>query len=591
MERRLAAILCADIVGFSRLVARDEVGTVRLVLRLTDDVLKPLIARYRGRLFKTMGDGFLVEFGSAINAVACAQAWQTRGLMPETPKPLSFRIGLHVGDVLVEGEDLLGDGVNVAARLESIAPAGGIAVSGDFASQIRGKSDIHLTSLGIRELKNIERPVEVWVSAFSDTDLAGEGGPTDPVHAPPPAVDRREGASVAVLPFATRSPDPADRYLGEGIADQLVTTLGQVPWFFVTSETASFAETLRGLAPSEIGRKLGVRYLVDGNLQKAGPRLRVTVRLVEAATGRQIWSERFAGSLEEIFDLQDNIARSVIGQVEPRLRRVEIQRSAARHGTPTAYDFYLQAQPLIRSMTPADHERAFALLEAALRCNPEHAAAHGLVAWLMTLRLPQGQGVDHEAGIHHAERAIAAGPHDSEALSTGGYALGFLRRDPDLGLAHLRDALALNPNAARIHDFAGWLQLYAGRPGEALDHFEQSMELSPIDEFAFRALTGLAFSQLGLGRPAEAVEHAKRARSANPNFTVCHRVLAPALIAVGDQHAAEDVVADLRARHPALTVARFAEETRFRDPDFRLLLFAGLAQAGLPTDGWTPPRG
>ncbi len=572
MERRLVAILVADIVGYAGLVERDETAAVEAVALLEAQAVRPLIARHRGRLFKTVGDGFLAEFGSAVNALACAEAWQRRTCDADDGADLVFRIGLHVGDVLVSGDDLLGDGVNIAARLEALAPPGGLAMSAEFVAQTRERLEGRLRPLGERRLKSLERSVEVWLLP---PELTGIGTGDEP---PTP---RDEGASVAVLPFASLSADAADRIFAEGVADELATSLGQVPWFFV-SAAASYGAPLRDLSHARIGEVLGVRYLVDGAAQRAGERLRVTVRLIEAATGRQLWSHRFEGAPEEVFVLQDSISRSVIGQIEPRLRRLEIQRSASRHGTASAYDCYLQALPLIRSMHARDHDLALERLHEALRFNPDHAAAHGLIAWLTTLRIAQGAGADLAAGIAHAERAIACGPFDCEAMSTGGYALGFLRRDPALGIGYLRDAIPLNPNSARSHDFLGWLLLYAGEPREAREHFDQSMELSPIEDFAFRALTGRAFAQLFLGDLSGAVTSATRALAANPGFTVCHRVLAPALAASGQVERAREVVADLRARHPTLTVARFAEETRFETPAFRRILLHGLAAAGLP---------
>ncbi|MCL5779259.1 hypothetical protein M1105_20075 [Limibaculum sp. FT325] len=584
MERRLAAILAADIVGYSRMTGRDEAGTVARVSRFASEILTPMIARHRGRLFKRMGDGFLVEFASAVGAVACALDWQARMAREDGGDALTFRIGIHLGDVIVEGDDLLGESVNIATRLEQAAPVGGIAVSAELHGHVDGKTEARFEHLGERHFRNIERPVRVWVVPPADAAGASEVGSVARLDGLATTPERGEEASVAVLPFSTLSPDRSDDYLAMGVADQLVTMLGHVPWFFVSAESASFSPELRGRSHAEIGRRLGVRYLVEGALQQASGRLRISVRLAAAATGQQLWSQSFAGALDDIFDLQDRIARKVIGEIEPRLRQIEIRRSQAKHGSLTAYDCYLQALPLIRGMSGAEHDAAMGRLQEAIRHNPHHAAAHGLIAWLMTLRLPQGRGLDLDLGVFHANEAVARGTFDSEALSTGGYSLGFLTRDLDLGLGHLRDALALNPSAARTHDFLGWLLLYAGRPADALDHFLQSMELSPIDDFAFRALTGQAFALLFLDRPAEAVATGRRARSANPRFTVCHRVLAPALVAVGDIEGARAVVDDLRSRHPDLTVARFTAETRFADPRCREVLFDGLCRAGLPME-------
>ena len=388
--------------------------------------------------------------------------------------------------------------------------------------------------------------------------------------------------SIAVLPFENLSGDASQNYLALGLADQLVTTLGYVPWFFVSAQSASFASEISGAPKAEIGRRLGVRYLLDGALQKAGTQLKISVHLTATSNGRQIWSKAFQGDLENLFELQDNLAETVIGEIEPRLRQIEVRRSQAKHGNLSAYDFYLRALPHIRGMTRTEFDSGLSYLKKAIERNPDYAAAHGLIAWLMTLRVPQGQSQELETGIYHAEQALQRGQFDAEALSTGGYALGFLKWDPDLGLQHLWESLSLNPNSARAHDFTGWMLLYAGKATEAMEHFDHSLELSPIDDFAFRALTGKAFALLFLEQPQRAVSHAKRALAANIHFTVCHRVLAAALVQSGSLAEAREVIADLLAHHPSLTVSRYAEETRFVYPSYKAMLLNGLRRAGLP---------
>ena len=575
MERRLAAIIAADIVGYSSLVERDEAGTLERLKQLRIEVIQPLISRHRGRLVKQMGDGFLVEFGSAVNAALCALDWQDRFRTAEDAKGIRFRIGLHVGDIVVDEGDIYGDGVNIAARLEQIAPVGGLSMSSAFHEQVSGKVAAKIESEGVRRLKNLERAIEVWtVNPEKSTVL-------NPRRKASLERDM-DMASVAVLPFANLSGDQSQQYLALGIADQLATDLGHVPWFFVTAQLASFSPEFDKLSKTEISERLGVRYLIEGTLQKAGTRLRVSVRLVEAQSGRQIWAHTFDGTADEIFEIQDQLARTVIGQIEPRMRQIEIRRSEEKHGNLSAFDFYLRALPHIRGMTKAELDEGLSLLSRALEYHPDYPAAHGLIAWLMTLRIPQGQSVELDRGLYHAEQAIRHGAFDSEALSTGGYSLGFFRWEPDLGLQHLRVAQTLNPNSAHSHDFSGWLLLYAGRAGEALAYFEDSLRLSPIDDFAFRPLAGKAFALLFLGQPKDAVEIAKRARSANPRFTVCHRVLAPALVKLGLISEARAVVSDLLNYHPTLTVARYSEETRFVAHEYKEMLLDGLRQAGLP---------
>ena len=577
MERHLAAIMAADLAGYSRLMEKDEAGTLRRLQKLRSDILQPLFAKHRGRLVKQTGDGFLVDFGSAVNAVLCAQDLQTQLAGPKGEPGYRFRIGLHLGDVIVEDGDIYGGGVNIAARLEQIAPVGGIALSEALYEQIEGKVSGVFKFEGRQQLKNIERPVGIWL-------LHANGANEDATLGPPTGAnsDSSDTPSMAVLPFANLTGDPSQDYLALGIADQLITTLGQVPWFFVSAPMASFAAEFKSAPKSDVARRLGVRYLIGGSLQKAGTRLRVSVHLTEADKGRQIWSEQFSDSVDNLFELQDRMAKTVIGAIEPRMRQLEIRRSQTKHGSLSAFDHYLRALPHIRGMTKADFDSGLAHLENATAMNPTYAAAHGLIAWLMTLRVPQGQHLELESGLFHAEQAIQHGQGDSEALSTGGYALGYLKWDPELGIQYLRESITLNPNSARTYDFAGWLWLYAGKAEEALEHFDHSLDLSPIDDFAFRALTGKAFALLFLRQLEAAVAVAKRALTANPNFTPCHRVLAPALALSGSAVEARKVVEDLLAHYPSLTVSRFAEETRFVDPTYKATLLDGLRRAGLP---------
>lgn len=574
MERRLAAILAADVAGFSRLVEKDETATLNQLKVIRSEIIQPTISRHRGRLFKQMGDGFLVEFASAINAANCAVEWQSR-VADLSKNQFRFRIGLHVGEVVVDAEDLLGDGVNVASRLEQIAPEAGIALSDAFREQIQNRVGYGLTYAGSFKLKNLERPREVWLIERESQIVASKAfdGPGNTMGDAP---------SMAVLPFANLTGDASLGHLSLGIADQLASDLGHVPWFFVSAQAASFALSGGNATKTEIGSLLGVRYLIDGTLQKAAERLRVVVRLIDAGTGRQLWSSSFTCRESELFDLQDNLARTVIGEVEPRMRQIEVRRSEDKHGNLTAFDYYLRALPHIRGMSKTGMDAGLALLHKAIEYNPKYPAAHGLVAWLMTLSVPQGHAFELETGIRHAEKAVTYGVMDSEALSSGGYALGFFKWQPELGLGYLGEAYALNPNSARTHDFMGWLLLYSGDADQALQYFEDSLRLSPVDEFAFRPHAGKAFALLFLQRPDEAILFARKALTANPNFTVCHRVLAPALMLIGNDKEAQKIVSDLLHLHPALTVSRFAAETRFVHPGYKQILLDGLLAAGLP---------
>src|SRR5207344_668947 len=326
-QRRLAAILVADVVGYSKLIGSDEAGTLAQLQALRTEIIEPQIAKHAGRLFKSMGDGFLIEFASAVQAVSCAKAIQEA----DDGQPLRLRIGIHVGDVVVQGDDLMGDGVNIAARIESIADPGGVALSRAVYEQVRDRLDTSFDDRGEIELKNINRPVHIFA-------IGGEGA------APPPALTLPDKPSIVVLPFQNMSGDPEQDYFADGMVEEITTVLSRVRWLFVIARTSAF--TYKGQARDlrQVARDLGVRYLLEGSVRKSGRRVRVSAQLIDAETGAHLWADRFDGELEEIFDMHDRVATEVVSAIEPNLRHAEIERSRRK---PTAsldaYDLYMRA--------------------------------------------------------------------------------------------------------------------------------------------------------------------------------------------------------------------------------------------------------
>ncbi|TCD13820.1 winged helix-turn-helix domain-containing protein [Oricola cellulosilytica] len=387
--------------------------------------------------------------------------------------------------------------------------------------------------------------------------------------------------TVAVTPLSLLSDDRSNGYLARGLADQLAATLGQAGWFDIRDTAASFASSLEGAGPAEMARKLKADYLVTGSLQTNGDVLRLFVRLIDPRNDHQVWSATFSGGHGDLFAMQDRMAGQVLGELEPRLRRIELLRSAERHGSLSAFDHYLRAADALRAMSLSAMHAACVDLDKAVLAHPAYAAAHGMRAWIATLMLPHGRRVDAVRERERARFAVSEGSFDCDALSMGGYALGFFDRDPATGLGYVRRALALNPSSARSHDFAGWLLLYGGGSGEALAHFDRALSLCPIDEFGFRMLTGRAFAHLYQHDFEAAVLDARRAHAAAPSYTVCHRVLIAALAHLGRRAEARATLRDLLSIRPGLTLARFAKETRFDDPADREVLFGGLKQAGL----------
>ncbi|MCV2874244.1 winged helix-turn-helix domain-containing protein [Defluviimonas sp. WL0050] len=397
---------------------------------------------------------------------------------------------------------------------------------------------------------------------------------------------RREGETlgrpaVAVLPFALASDTDLDAHLAKGLADQLASTLGQASWFDVRDTSASFAPMLQDLGPAEIADRLDVGYLVSATLHVSPEQLKLDVRLVDPNDGRRVWSGSLAAPRSGLFALQDDLGSRILGEIEPRLRKIELQRSEDRHGNLSAFHHFLRANDILRAMDLAAMRAACVELDKAVSAFPRYAAAHGMRAWIATLLLPQGQRVDIRAELERSRIAVTEGAFDCDALAMGGYALAFFDRHPACGIDYLRRALAINPSSARAHDHLGWLLLYAGQAGEAWQRFDRALSLCPIDDFGFRSLTGRAFASLYQRDFKNAAVDAYRAHAVAPSYSVCHRVLAASLAHLGRGDDARRIARELSTLNPGLTVARYARETRFEGVSDREILFSGLKLAGL----------
>lgn len=388
--------------------------------------------------------------------------------------------------------------------------------------------------------------------------------------------------AIAVMPFTQIENDDRDAHLSRGLADQLAGALGQAAWFDVRDTAASFASELEGLSPTVIADRLRVGYLVVGALQAKSEALTLAVRLIDPKDNRQVWSGNLEASRSDIFGMQDNLASQLLGEIEPRLRRMELQRSVQQHGNFSAFDHYLRASDLLRTMDLPAMKAACLELDKAIEEFPDYAAAHGMRAWIATLLLPHGQRVVTKDELKRSRIAVSKGGFDCDALAMGGYALGFFDRHPLSGLDYVRRALAINPSSSRAHDQAGWLLLYAGNPKDALKHFDRALDLCPMDEFGFRMLTGRAFTRLYMHDYSAAVADARRAHAVVPDYTVCHRVLASALAHEGRMAEAKAALKELLTLNPRLTLKRYAKDTRFEGKQDRETLFTGLRLAGMP---------
>ena len=577
--RRLAAILAADVAGYSRLMGADEEGTLERLKALRRELLDPRIAEHHGRIVKTTGDGLLVEFASVVDALRSAveaqreMAGRNTGVPPDNR--IELRIGINVGDIIVEDGDIFGDGVNVAARLEALAEPGGICVSARVQEDAVGKLDFAFDDIGEQGLKNIARPVRAY-RVVTAARLATPG-----VSSGPPLPDK---PSIAVLPFANLSGDPEQEYFADGMVEEIITALSRIRWLFVIARNSSFTYKGRAIDVKQVGRELGVRYVLEGSVRKAGGRVRITAQLLEAESGAHLWADRFEGSLEDVFDLQDRIAFGVAGVIEPTLRHAEIER--ARRKRPDnleAYDLYLRALPFAFIGMPETAQKALDLLDKAVAIEPEYGAAHGFIAFCHENRYLRGGLATEErlAALSHARIALATGGNDATALALAAFIVGIFEHDYETALNAFDKAFSLNPSSALAFGLSSIIRAWNGDSATAIEHAELALRLSPFDPMSFNAYNGLAYAQFFAGRCDEAASAASMATQANPRFSIPWILRAAALAQAGriaDAKASAQRVLDLQ---PSFTVSSFLAGN-FTSEERLAMLGDGLRQAGLP---------
>ncbi len=471
MERRLAAILAADVVGYSRQIGADEAGTLDRLRVLRTEVLEPLLAAHGGRLFKTMGDGFLAEFSSAVQALSCALAVQKQ--LASVTGGLQLRIDLHAGDVVVEGDDLLGDGVNVAARIEPLAEPGGIALSAQVREDAHGRLNIDAEDMGVQSLKNIARPVCVF-------RIAPPGATPAPAS---PALALPDKPSIAVLPFANMSGDNEQEYFADGVAEDIITELSRSRALFVIARNSSFTYRGKSVAIRQVGRELGVRYVLEGSVRRGGNRIRVTAQLVDAETGNHLWAERYDRDLADVFAVQDEITHAAIIAIGPTISDTE-QRRATRKpvASLSAWEMCQLAQWHLARLTLADNTKAEALFRRASTIDPDFAPA-----WSGLSRAVCVSAVYYRArhirdaareSEPYARRAMALDPDDPEANASLSQSLVLQGEIHGAAMSAAR-ALTLNPNLARAHFYDGLTKMYFGEPSKGRDQMRQALRLNP----------------------------------------------------------------------------------------------------------------
>ena len=443
VERRLAAILAGDVAGYSRMMGADEEGTLLRLNTHRREFLEPKIAEHRGRIVKRTGDGVLIEFASAVDATRCAVEIQCdmaerNSSVPED-KRIELRIGIHIGDVIIEDGDIFGDGVNIAARLESSAEPGGICISDDVYRQVYGKLDASFQDAGEHELKNIARPVRIYQLQPPGHEMKA------------PALALPNKPSIAVLPFQNMSGDAEQDYFCDGMVDDIITGLSRIKWLFVIARNTTFTYKGKSVDVKQIGRELGVRYVLEGSVRKAGVRVRISGQLIDATTGAHVWAERYDRKFEDIFALQDDLTLSVVGAIEPTLRLAEVERvKRKRSDSLDAYDLVLQAQPNVYTRMPSPSMQALPLLERALKLDPSYALAHAYAAECHHIIFLRG-GLSEEhrkASIRHAEAAITYGQDDALALSFAGFVIGMDKHDRSAAFTAFEAAFAVSPSSA-----------------------------------------------------------------------------------------------------------------------------------------------
>ena len=610
MQRKLAAVLSADVVGYSRLMAADEEATLARLQSCLGEIVKPAIADHRGRVVKLTGDGVLAEFASVVDAVRCAVAVQEAMTAPDGSGERAFewRIGVNLGDIMVEADDIFGDGVNVAARLQELAEPGGILISGDAWNQVRGKLDFQYDDLGAQSLKNIPEPVAAYRVRIGSrkvraTHVATPSGGRRPIRAVAAAaagmaiilavlagVYLREQAppdrlSIAVLPFDNMSGDPEQDYFADGMAEDIITDLSKISGLFVIARNSSFG--YRGQSPDirEVGRELGVRYVVEGSVRKAGGQIRINVQLIDAGTGLHVWAERYDSEEKDIFDLQDEVRGKVVAALKVKLTPDEETRLARRlTNSPEAYDLWLRGRRQESFFTKEANLESRRLFEQAIEIDPDFAAAYASLGTAYQLAPQLGWRPREEfmkKGLRLVEKAVAL---DGE-LPSAHWALARATSrsdnfDGDRAIAALEKAISLDPNYADAYAYLASVMTNSGRAEEALGHVERAMRLNP--RFPFWYFYEAGKSQFMMTRYEAAVESFEKAVERNPNVIWPHHYLAAAYGQAGRIDDAEWELEELRALGYEMSLSRSRAAINLHDEAYLKRYIEGLSKAGVP---------
>jgi adenylate cyclase len=576
IQRRLATILAADVVGYSALMERAEEATYAEVGRLKREVIEPRLVQYHGRLIKTTGDGMLAEFASPIAAVRCAV--EIQDYLSSMPDALELRIRLNLGDVIVQEDgDVYGEGINMAARLEGIADPGGILISSKVHGEVEGKLDLSFEDRGERQLKNISKPVRAYAiraRTYSSAPVMNRGKPL-------PLPDK---PSIAVLPFQNMSGDPEQEYFADGIVEDIITALSRFKSLFVIARNSSFTYKARLVDTKQVGRELGVRYVLEGSVRKVAGRVRITGQLIEASTGVHLWADKFDGELRDIFDLQDNVTSSVVATIAPAIERAETARSKSK---PTdrldSYDLFLRG--MAASYRGRTASKALEFFHEAIELDEEFAAAYAMVAYVALVeQAVSGSPLSEqrrEQAVRFAERAARLGHDDAFVLARSAHVLSYLGRKYDRAALLVEQAVTLNTNFAAAWHSRGWVAVVSDLPERAIESFQQMTRLSPLDPLIVGALYGSAFAYFLASRYEEGLEAATRAVQMAANVLSLAAVVVNA-VTLGRRVEAADAAAHLLRVDPTFRIGHVDYVFPMRSLVSRTRIARALRESGLP---------
>lgn len=580
IKRWLAAILAADIAGYSRLMGQDEAATVH-DLKGHQAVILPLVARHGGRIMDTAGDGILAVFRSVIGATQCAVEIQTvmaaRNKEAPENRRMLFRIGINLGDVIHDETRIYGDGINVAARLEALAAPGGVLVSQSVHDQVRDRLDLVFEDLGERELKNIARPVRVYRLR---TPAESKAAP-----APGAALQLPDKPSIAVLPFLNMSGDPEQEYFADGIVEDILTGLSRLRWLFVIARNSSFSYKGRNVDVRQVGRELGVRYVLEGSVRRGGNRIRITGQLIEAETGNHLWAERYDRALDDVFAIQDEITESVIGCIQPEVYAAEHDRLKRKPPQSLdAWESFIRGMFLYSQHSDAGTKDALNMLERAIELDPCYAQAHGLRAVCLAWRAFQGwenRDTAFAEAAEGADRAVACDPEEPWAYLAHGFIAIGNRRDSEAVSAFSR-AIDASPNFAYAHGLLGAAHAFGGRPDQAIECIDRGVRLSPRDIFGDEYALYYAFVHFQAGRYGEAASAAHRAIQQRPGHPVPYIMAAASYGLAGETDKAKRAITQLTNLVPNISAAGVEETFLYCQREDRSRLAMGLRAGGLP---------